>query len=214
MPPDGEGKGGGYSNTAVILLLMDVFLIDRNVEQVATFSGIGERRSLTYSVKQMLAREIEVEKLRQLEAALAPQDLNQDLNQDRDRKPDFSQEKKKGKTDGVEPQEEEEEEAPPVIPNHLQILKPKAVTQVAKVRRIPSRNNGRQIEEGRGSMNGSSSIWVCVCVCVCVCDEMRRPLSMNAGRIRFRSAGGWNGWSASSSSLTYDARSSRRLSWR
>ena len=93
---------------------------------MGTFSGIGgigERRSLTYSVKQMLAREIEVEKMRQLEASLAQisaagEPFRPPLNQDHKPK------------DRIEPVEVKET---PVVPNHLQSLKPKAVTEVTKV---------------------------------------------------------------------------------
>ncbi len=51
-----------------------VFLIScRDVEQVAYFEvDNAQRKSLTYSVKQMLAREIELEKLRQYECHLGP----------------------------------------------------------------------------------------------------------------------------------------------
>lgn len=39
---------------------------------MAYFDPDAQRKSLTYSVKQMLAREIELEKLRQYEANLGP----------------------------------------------------------------------------------------------------------------------------------------------
>ena len=45
----------------------------RDVEQVANFEIVNvQRKSLTYSVKQMLSREIELEKLRQYESNLGP----------------------------------------------------------------------------------------------------------------------------------------------
>ena len=48
------------------------FLFCRDVEQVANFEIDIQRRNLTYSVKQMLSREIELEKLRQYESNLGP----------------------------------------------------------------------------------------------------------------------------------------------
>lgn len=46
----------------------------RDVEQLAYFGsgGVNNRRMLTYSVKQMLAREIELEKMRHYENSLGP----------------------------------------------------------------------------------------------------------------------------------------------
>lgn len=43
---------------------------------MAYFDADAQRKSLTYSVKQMLAREIELEKLRQYETNLGPVNLN------------------------------------------------------------------------------------------------------------------------------------------
>ena len=84
---------------------------------MAVFSANAERRRLTYSVKQMLAREIEMEKMRQLEAA------------------NF------GPVLPVVAPQPEKKVLPPVapvaveapLPNHLQFLKPKAVAEATKV---------------------------------------------------------------------------------
>lgn len=45
---------------------------NRDIEQVAYFDADAMRKSLTYSVKQMLAKEIELEKLRMFESNLGP----------------------------------------------------------------------------------------------------------------------------------------------
>ena len=42
----------------------------RNVEEVARFPGLPPRRQLTYQAKQMIAREIEMERMRRAEAVL------------------------------------------------------------------------------------------------------------------------------------------------
>lgn len=53
-------------------LIEPLVSLRRDVEQVAYFDLNAQRKSLTYSVKQMLAREIELEKLRQYESNLGP----------------------------------------------------------------------------------------------------------------------------------------------
>ena len=91
------------------------------MEQVATFSGCGggERRSLTYSVKQMLAREIQVEKMRQVEANLAPLILQDQVPKSSD-------------PEDPPPPPPQQVAAAVVVPNHLQCLKPKAIKEVVK----------------------------------------------------------------------------------
>merc|ERR1712071_131385 len=92
------------------------YVLEPDIEQVAVFSANAERRRLTYSVKQMLAREIEMEKMRQLEAA------------------NF------GPVLPVVAPQPEKKVLPPVapvaveapLPNHLQFLKPKAVAEATK----------------------------------------------------------------------------------
>lgn len=58
------------------------FFPHRDIEQVAYFDiGTVQRKSLTYSVKQMLAREIELEKLRLYESNLGPVIMPKPLEQ-------------------------------------------------------------------------------------------------------------------------------------
>ncbi|KAK7111680.1 hypothetical protein V1264_011274 [Littorina saxatilis] len=46
-----------------------IYVLDPNVEEVVRFSGLKQRRQLTYGAKQLIAREIELEKMRRNEAA-------------------------------------------------------------------------------------------------------------------------------------------------
>ncbi|KAL8593155.1 hypothetical protein ACOMHN_009810 [Nucella lapillus] len=49
-----------------------VYLLDPNVEEVVRFSGLKQHRQLTYGAKQLIGREIELEKMRKNEAAHFP----------------------------------------------------------------------------------------------------------------------------------------------
>nr|KAG5709706.1 hypothetical protein BaRGS_027731 [Batillaria attramentaria] len=45
------------------------YVLDPNVEEVVRFSGTKQRKQLTYGAKQLIAREIELERMRRNEAA-------------------------------------------------------------------------------------------------------------------------------------------------
>ncbi len=80
------------------------------MEQVAYYevAQVGQRRSLAYAVKQMLAREIEVQKMRLYEASLGP------IAAEPDQK-------------AVLPAAAVAAEVKPAVPNHLVLkLQPKA----------------------------------------------------------------------------------------
>uniref|UniRef100_A0A8C9VEL6 Chromosome transmission fidelity protein 18 homolog n=1 Tax=Scleropages formosus TaxID=113540 RepID=A0A8C9VEL6_SCLFO len=47
-----------------------VYLLEPNVEEAVRFPGLPPRRQLTYQAKQMIARELELERMRRAEAAL------------------------------------------------------------------------------------------------------------------------------------------------
>ncbi|XP_076449657.1 chromosome transmission fidelity protein 18 homolog [Babylonia areolata] len=49
-----------------------VYVLDPNVEEVVRFSGLKQHKQLTYGAKQLIAREIEVEKMRRNEASHFP----------------------------------------------------------------------------------------------------------------------------------------------
>ncbi|XP_051789292.1 chromosome transmission fidelity protein 18 homolog [Erpetoichthys calabaricus] len=57
-----------------------VYLLDPNVEELCHFPNLPPRRQMTYQAKQMIAREIEVEKMRKMEALI--QARNSKRNQD------------------------------------------------------------------------------------------------------------------------------------
>lgn len=48
-----------------------LFLDYRNIEEIVYFGGQKSSRSLTYGTKQLLAREIEMEKMRRFEIVLS-----------------------------------------------------------------------------------------------------------------------------------------------
>ena len=54
----------------------------RNVEEVVEFSGIIKNKHLTYSLKLMIAREIEQEKIRRLESSMKKSHRSEDKSKD------------------------------------------------------------------------------------------------------------------------------------
>ncbi|KAH9505293.1 Chromosome transmission fidelity protein 18 [Bulinus truncatus] len=48
-----------------------IYALDPNVEEITKFPGLKQRKQLTYAAKQMIAREIELEKMRRTESNLA-----------------------------------------------------------------------------------------------------------------------------------------------
>jgi len=86
------------------------YVLEPDMEQVAYYevAQVGQRRSLAYAVKQMLAREIEVQKMRLYEASLGP------IAAEPDQK-------------AVLPAAAVAAEVKPAVPNHLVLkLQPKA----------------------------------------------------------------------------------------
>ncbi|KAG2455611.1 chromosome transmission fidelity protein 18 homolog isoform X2 [Polypterus senegalus] len=67
-----------------------VYLLDPNVEELCRFPNLPPRRQMTYQAKQMIAREIEVEKMRKMEALI--QARNSKRNQDENLQVDSSKE--------------------------------------------------------------------------------------------------------------------------
>ncbi|XP_015279552.1 PREDICTED: chromosome transmission fidelity protein 18 homolog [Gekko japonicus] len=55
-----------------------VYKLDPNVEEICRFPDLPVRRPLTYQTKQLIAREIELEKMRRTEAALKARNSNQE----------------------------------------------------------------------------------------------------------------------------------------
>nr|CAI5840529.1 unnamed protein product [Callosobruchus analis] len=86
-----------------------VYNLEPNIEEVAVFDSQNKRRALSYSNKQLISREIELEKLRRCETAKA---ANQSTQQAVDK--NGKQEKQKKDVDGQ-------------LPNHLQKLQVKKV---------------------------------------------------------------------------------------
>lgn len=93
-----------------------VFYMDPNIEDVVLFDGLKtQRRVLSYTSKQMLAREIEVEKMRR-------QVINKEETGKKDTKKRQQKEEPKVTSNGTT-----------VVPNHLQRLKAKAVKPATEV---------------------------------------------------------------------------------
>lgn len=80
---------------------------------MTSYGTQSNRRSLAYALKQMLAREIELEKMRQYESNLGPIIV---------------------KAVAETPTESKVQAAEPPVPNHKLALKPKAVTPSYKVK--------------------------------------------------------------------------------
>ncbi|XP_060116875.1 chromosome transmission fidelity protein 18 homolog [Heteronotia binoei] len=55
-----------------------IYKLDPNVEEICRFPELPARRPLTYQAKQLIAREIELEKMRRTEAALRTRNSNQE----------------------------------------------------------------------------------------------------------------------------------------
>ncbi|KAF5288538.1 hypothetical protein FQA39_LY15406 [Lamprigera yunnana] len=81
-----------------------VYSIDPNIDEIVSFLNIGKRRILPYSIKQLIAREIELEKMRDIEKGMC------------------------GKADG----EKKKPDAIKSAPNHLQNLKSQPVKDKLK----------------------------------------------------------------------------------
>ncbi|XP_048349449.1 chromosome transmission fidelity protein 18 homolog isoform X2 [Sphaerodactylus townsendi] len=56
-----------------------VYKLDPNVEEICRFPDLPARKQLTYQAKQLIAREIELEKMRRTEAALQARNSSQEL---------------------------------------------------------------------------------------------------------------------------------------
>ncbi|KAL4659108.1 hypothetical protein GN956_G3456 [Arapaima gigas] len=72
-----------------------IYLLEPNVEEAVRFPGVPPRRQLTYQAKQMIARELELERMRRAEAALLSRNLPQEENQEKETKTEAT----KGKVD-------------------------------------------------------------------------------------------------------------------
>ncbi|XP_049856731.1 chromosome transmission fidelity protein 18 homolog isoform X2 [Schistocerca gregaria] len=119
--------------------------LDPNMAEVAHFPDTKPNRTLSYNAKQLIARELEMEKLRRAEASLlAAQPTDKDKTKD------------KGKGKDKDKAVDKTKEAP-AVPNHLQSLKPKAISEVSRVVKdffgreveqvASSRGAGRRIDE-------------------------------------------------------------------
>ncbi|KAK3091861.1 hypothetical protein FSP39_023205 [Pinctada imbricata] len=84
-----------------------LYVLDPNMEEVIRFSGMKQHKQLTYAAKQLISREIELERLRRKE--------NRDVTNTSKEK---NQEKKVG------------DKSNPVVPNHLQKLEAKPLAQI------------------------------------------------------------------------------------
>uniref|UniRef100_A0A663NCG8 Chromosome transmission fidelity protein 18 homolog n=1 Tax=Athene cunicularia TaxID=194338 RepID=A0A663NCG8_ATHCN len=130
-----------------------VYRLDPNVEDVCRFPDLPARRQLTYQAKQLIAREIELEKMRRTEALLQARNL--------------------GEVGGLEPRNvlgECGDTGPVVPPNHQQRLEHivrRAVVE-DKVRRlqflpyflpVPLWAAGESLESQMGKAVGKSDVW-------------------------------------------------------
>ncbi|KAJ4433578.1 hypothetical protein ANN_15887 [Periplaneta americana] len=86
---------------------------DRNVEELVLFPGQKPSRMLSYGGKQLISREVELEKMRRAEAKL------QAGSENTQEKKEEAKENEKGKGKEVS--------SPATLPNHLQVLQPKVV---------------------------------------------------------------------------------------
>ncbi|XP_078273779.1 chromosome transmission fidelity protein 18 homolog [Rhinoraja longicauda] len=64
-----------------------IYLLDPNVEDVCRFPDLPARRPMTYQAKQLIAREIELEKMRRLEALLNARNTDKKETVDVNKKP-------------------------------------------------------------------------------------------------------------------------------
>lgn len=94
--------------------------LDPNIEEIVHFGGSKPLRALTYGTKQLVAREIEMEKMRRFEVAQNKLS-NQRENESTNRKNSAEVLTTKAK------ENPSEKVSPPAIPNHLRKLKAKPV---------------------------------------------------------------------------------------
>ncbi|XP_069699964.1 chromosome transmission fidelity protein 18 homolog isoform X2 [Periplaneta americana] len=89
------------------------YKLDPNVEELVLFPGQKPSRMLSYGGKQLISREVELEKMRRAEAKL------QAGSENTQEKKEEAKENEKGKGKEVS--------SPATLPNHLQVLQPKVV---------------------------------------------------------------------------------------
>lgn len=93
-----------------------VFNLDPNIDDIVQFEGLKtQRRILPYSVKQLIAREIEVENMRRVEGVMKKEE-----------KEKVEQKPREADKENVAANSE------PVLPNHLQKLKAKTINSSPK----------------------------------------------------------------------------------
>ncbi|GAB0196474.1 chromosome transmission fidelity protein 18 [Grus japonensis] len=136
-----------------------VYKLDPNVEDVCRFPDLPARRQLTYQAKQLIAREIELEKMRRTEALLQARNLGKEPR------------------NGLGEAEEREDAGPAVPPNHQQRLehiirmaavedKPETDFFGRPLRRrqvttapAPQASEEESIESQMGKAVGKSDVW-------------------------------------------------------
>ncbi|XP_066992527.2 chromosome transmission fidelity protein 18 homolog [Anabrus simplex] len=109
-----------------------VYNLDPNIEEMCAFPGIKSSRSLTYSIKQVLSREVEMEKVRRIERKAIGEEVSG---------PKTDEKQEEIKPAVTKPAADKSET---VIPNHLQKLKPKAIA--AESTRVVKDFFGRAVE--------------------------------------------------------------------
>ncbi|XP_051488460.1 chromosome transmission fidelity protein 18 homolog isoform X2 [Apus apus] len=136
-----------------------VYRLDPNVEDVCRFPDLPARRQLSYQAKQLIAREIELEKMRRTEALLQAKNLGEEPRSS------LSEREKQGNT------------GPAMPPNHQQRLehivqratvedKPETDFFGRPVRRqrvalapVPQASEEGSIESQMGKAVGKSDVW-------------------------------------------------------
>ncbi|XP_064109296.1 chromosome transmission fidelity protein 18 homolog [Macrobrachium nipponense] len=119
------------------------FTLDPNMEEIVRFPDLKPEKQLTYATRQLIAREIELEKVRRAELYFTNQ-----KTKEAEKMKAYADEKKKSSSDPV----------PVVVPNHLQKLKAKplpegsdgkkgsGVSKVVDVAQVPKDFFGRVID--------------------------------------------------------------------
>ncbi|CAH1793925.1 unnamed protein product [Owenia fusiformis] len=151
------------------------YILDPGVDEVSRFPGMKPSRQLTYSAKQVIAREIDLEKMRRTESHIdIRQRRAQGLPDDKSSTPELAHSKNNPNAkDGNEHKATIADKAldenlkKEQLPNHLQFLKPKKVKEEAVIVRdffgrvVKKREPlpGQEVEEKKNLIGGD--IWYC-----------------------------------------------------
>ncbi|XP_069181013.1 chromosome transmission fidelity protein 18 homolog isoform X3 [Procambarus clarkii] len=138
------------------------FILDPNMEDVVRFPDLKPSKQLSYPIRQLISREIELEKVRRAETYFVNQKLNEEARFSAKRHAIEKQISSKKSTKDLS---EANTASKSSVPNHLQKLQPKPITETFSIKapkdffgRIISRPVDQQIKDSTNEIV-KSDIW-------------------------------------------------------